>query len=63
MVNVKAGKESVLDRRRLWGRFCSTFRAVAGGWQGAEPVALWDGDPKRGSLDHDSIYDELVPSR
>jgi len=26
---------------------------------GAEgPVALWDGEPKRASVDHDSIYDE-----
>ena len=22
------------------------------------PVAIWDGEPKRSSLDHDSIYDE-----
>ena len=22
------------------------------------PVALWDGMPKRSSIDHDSIYDE-----
>lgn len=22
------------------------------------PVAIWDGEPKRGSLEHDSIYDE-----
>ena len=22
------------------------------------PVALWDGEPKRGSDDHDSIYDQ-----
>lgn len=24
----------------------------------AGPVALWDGKPKRASIDHDSIYDE-----
>jgi plasmid stability protein len=23
------------------------------------PVALWDGDPKRTSIDHDSVYDEV----
>jgi len=23
------------------------------------PVALWDGEPKRSSADHDSIYDEV----
>ncbi len=23
------------------------------------PVALWDGEPKRSSMDHDSIYDEV----
>jgi hypothetical protein len=22
------------------------------------PVAIWDGEPKRGSIEHDSIYDE-----
>ena len=25
---------------------------------GEGPVALWDGTPKRASVDHDSIYDE-----
>jgi hypothetical protein len=24
----------------------------------AGPVAIWDGQPKRTSLDHDSVYDE-----
>ena len=23
------------------------------------PVAIWDGEPKRTSIEHDSIYDEL----
>ncbi len=23
------------------------------------PVALWDGEPRRSSIDHDSIYDEV----
>jgi Ribbon-helix-helix protein, copG family len=23
------------------------------------PVAIWDGKPKRSSVEHDSIYDEL----
>jgi len=26
---------------------------------GTGPVALWDGDPRRSSVEHDSIYDEL----
>jgi Ribbon-helix-helix protein, copG family len=26
--------------------------------QGEGPVAIWDGEPKRASVDHDSIYDE-----
>jgi len=26
--------------------------------QGEGPVAIWDGIPKRTSVDHDSIYDE-----
>jgi hypothetical protein len=23
------------------------------------PVALWDGEPKRSSIEHDSIYDDV----
>ena len=23
------------------------------------PIALWDGEPKRTSVDHDSVYDEV----
>lgn len=26
--------------------------------QASGPVAIWDGRPKRASVDHDSIYDE-----
>jgi len=26
--------------------------------QAAGPVAIWDGEPKRTSLDHDSVHDE-----
>ena len=26
---------------------------------GTGPVALWDGEPKRTSADHDSIYDQV----
>lgn len=26
--------------------------------EAAGPVALWDGEPRRTSVDHDSIYDE-----
>ncbi len=26
--------------------------------QAAGPVALWDGEPKRTSIDHDSVHDE-----
>jgi hypothetical protein len=26
--------------------------------QGEGPVTIWDGVPKRASVDHDSIYDE-----
>ena len=25
----------------------------------AGPVALWDGEPKRTSLEHDSVHDEI----
>lgn len=27
--------------------------------EGKGPVALWDGEPRRTSVDHDSIYDEV----
>jgi hypothetical protein len=27
--------------------------------QASGPVALWDGEPKRTSIQHDSIYDDL----
>lgn len=26
--------------------------------QAAGPVAIWDGEPKRPSIDHDSVHDE-----
>ncbi len=26
--------------------------------QAAGPVALWDGEPRRSSVDHDSVHDE-----
>ncbi len=26
--------------------------------EAAGPVAIWDGEPKRPSVDHDSVYDE-----
>jgi Ribbon-helix-helix protein, copG family len=26
--------------------------------QAAGPVALWDGEPKRASIEHDSVYDQ-----
>jgi hypothetical protein len=26
--------------------------------QAAGPVAIWDGEPRRTAIDHDSIYDE-----
>lgn len=27
--------------------------------QTAGPVAIWDGEPKRHSVDHDSVHDEI----
>ena len=27
--------------------------------QVAGPVAIWDGEPKRASIDHDSVHDEI----
>jgi hypothetical protein len=26
--------------------------------QATGPVAIWDGEPKRSSIEHDSVYDE-----
>jgi ribbon-helix-helix CopG family protein len=26
--------------------------------QASGPVAIWDGEPKRSSVDHDSVYDQ-----
>ena len=26
--------------------------------QAADPVAIWDGEPKRTSIEHDSVHDE-----
>ena len=26
--------------------------------QAAGPVAIWDGEPRRGSVEHDSVHDE-----
>jgi hypothetical protein len=26
---------------------------------GGGPVAIWDGEPKRTSIEHDSVYDEI----
>ena len=27
--------------------------------QAAGPVAIWDGEPRRRSVDHDSVHDEI----
>jgi hypothetical protein len=27
--------------------------------EAAGPIAIWDGEPKRASADHDSVYDEV----
>lgn len=35
--------------RRVWLR---------PGIESDEPVALWDGEPRRSSMEHDTIYDE-----
>jgi hypothetical protein len=35
------------------------IRKVALKTPGAEPVAIWDGEPRRPSMDHDTVHDEL----
>jgi hypothetical protein len=37
----------------------SAIREVVLKPKGDGPVAIWDGEPKGFSLDHDSIYDEI----
>jgi hypothetical protein len=52
------------DAARLTGRSVADLvrEAVRTVWvrpTAAGPVALWDGEPLRTSVDHDSIYDEI----
>jgi hypothetical protein len=35
------------------------IRKVALKTPGAGPVAIWDGEPRRPSMDHDTVHDEL----
>jgi hypothetical protein len=36
----------------------SAIRRIARKHTAAGPVAIWDGEPKRASADHDSVHDE-----
>jgi hypothetical protein len=37
----------------------AAIRKVVLNPQASGPVALWDGEPRRTSIQHDSIYDEV----
>jgi hypothetical protein len=55
--------EALHETARRSGRSMSELvrEAVRQVWlrpQSRGPVALWDGEPRRSSLDHDTIYDE-----
>ena len=55
--------EALQEAARRSGRSVAELvrEAVRQVWlrpQSRGPVALWDGEPRRTSLDHDTIYDE-----
>jgi hypothetical protein len=51
-------KAAARSRRSVADLIRDAIRKVVLRPQGEGPVAIWDGEPKRASVDHDSIYDE-----
>lgn len=51
-------KAAARSRRSVAHLIRDAIRRVVLKPQGGGPVAIWDGAPKRASVDHDSIYDE-----
>ena len=51
-------KAAARSRRSVADLIRDAIRKVVLKPQGNGPVAIWDGEPKRKSVDHDIIYDE-----
>jgi hypothetical protein len=51
-------KAAARSKRSVADLIRDAIRKVVLKPQGEGPVAIWDGEPKRTSVDHDSIYDE-----
>jgi hypothetical protein len=51
-------KAAARSKRSVADLIRDAIRKVVLKPQGDGPVAIWDGEPKRTSVDHDSIYDE-----
>ena len=51
-------KAAARSKRSVADLIREAIRKVVLRPQGGGPVAIWDGTPKRTSVDHDSIYDE-----
>jgi hypothetical protein len=51
-------KAAARSKRSIADLIRDAIRKVVLKPQGEGPVAIWDGQPKRTSVDHDSIYDE-----
>ncbi len=51
-------KAAARSKRSVGDLIRDAIRKVVLKPQADGPVAIWDGEPKRTSVDHDSIYDE-----
>jgi hypothetical protein len=51
-------KAAARSKRSVADLIREAIRKVVLTPQADGPVAIWDGEPKRMSVDHDSIYDE-----
>ena len=51
-------KAAALSGRSVADLVREAIRKVVLKPQAAGPVAIWDGEPKRASIDHDSVHDE-----
>ena len=52
-------RAAVLSGRSVAELIRDAIRKVVLKPQAAGPVAIWDGEPKRTSIEHDSVHDEL----
>jgi hypothetical protein len=56
--NLRQMKKANFDLSSIVRLIQSAFRMIAPKRPAAGPVAIWNGEPKRASTDHDSAYDE-----